>query len=504
MVHNEKRVFFEKIDAPLSALACNCLQLSCLLPGQDSYCAYTSSGDGSNWMERLCLTQQKATATMTLRDMVLPGSHDSASGTIGPWKPFSAAGRTQNFSVGRQLASGVRYLDVRVASATKGRDLLSIWHGCLEGGDFEDVLVEVGDFVRDHPKELIILELVPEYGKKFSAEQRRRCLDRAHELLGGSSTIIPGDQLRDIITNKPFVEVAELPQSVAVLLHGRFFEGDGIGMTEEEITAKYGFVNGGKYLRNPWNNTRDISELLAKNLQTVENHKDDREMLLSNQFVVTPGVGNASDVVNALTGKNSLRPVSHACQLYAPGLLDHYLCRNADKSWNIVALDFNDLCPEISDLLISLNWMHTTTMQVLLASICVNGTNQDVTEKVQRNVCRGCVLFLVDPEVDLSSGADKFSISIAYCLSSSAAGDGRSQYYVATVDVSCDSPVIISPYCTNKSSTQVEVTDDNGSSGVVYRGKMYPSKVAISEEASTATIFEYSIEGSKCSFHTSI
>jgi hypothetical protein len=88
---------------------------------------------------------------------------------------------------------------------------------------------------------------------------------------------------------------------------------------------------------------RDISELLAKNLQTVEDHKDDREVLLSNQFVVTPGVGNANDVVNALTGKNSLHPVSHACRLYASGLLDHYLCRNADKSWNIVALDFCDL-----------------------------------------------------------------------------------------------------------------------------------------------------------------
>lgn len=503
MVHNQKREFFQKIDGPLSALACNCLQLSCLLPGRDSYCTYHSTADTANWMGQLVgqtVAGNSDDSKFTLRDLVLPGSHDSASGTIGPCKPFSAAGRTQNLTVGQQLEAGVRYLDVRVAASTKGGDLLSIWHGCLEGGKFEDVLQEVTDFVQNHDKEVIILELVPEFGKKFDAEQRRNCLDLTHQLLGGGSIIIPGDQLHDIIENKPFVEVAVQPQSVAVLLHGRFFEGEGMGMTEEEITAKYGFVNSAQVLCNPWNNTRDLTELMAKNLKTVEECETLRGKLLSNQFLVTPGVGGVNDIVGALTGKNSLRPVSHACRLYGPGVLDSFLCQQADKAWNIVALDFVDLCPDITDYLIALNWKHVVTMKVLLAAICVNGSDQDATKKVQSFLYRDAVLFFVDPEEDLGAGVDQFTFTVAYSLTS---GKSNVQYHVVTVDVGGDCPVIISPFCFNKGSVHIEVTHDAGATGVVHRGKTYATKAEVGSggNSGTWTTFEYHIDGTQCEFN---
>lgn len=499
MVHNQKRDFFDKLDGPLSALACNCFQLSCLIPGRESYCIYESSADTSNWMGQL-VASLSPTSTMTLRDMVLPGSHDSASGTIGPFKPFSAAGRTQNYSAGQQLQAGIRYLDLRVASSAKGGDILSIWHGCLEGGNFEEVLQDIATFVQDHPKEFIVLELVPEFGKKFGTDQRRRCLERAHELLGGDRTIIPGDQLREIVSTKPYAHVADLPQSVAVLLHDRFFEGDGIGMTDAEVTAKFGFVKGGKFLKNPWNNTRDITELLAKNLKTVEDLATVRDRFVSNQFLVTPGVGNANDVINALMGKNSLRPVSHACRLYAPNVMDRFLCQQADKSWNIVALDFVDLCPDITDFMIALNWKNSVTMKVSLAAICVDGANQDVTSTVQANMFRDAVVFLVDPETDVASGSSNFNLAVAYSLTHRNDSKKAVQHFVTTVDVSCDSPVIISPYCCNKTSQTVEITADNGVTGVAFRGQVFPTKAQVAD-ANGSAVFEYNIDGAKCDFH---
>jgi hypothetical protein len=511
MVHNEKRVFFEKIDGPLSSLAFNCLQLSCLLPGQDTYCSYESNADTANWMGQLVKQslQKPSNSTLTLRDMVLPGSHDSASATIGMWKPFSAAGRTQNLSVGQQLGAGIRYLDVRVASATKGsrNNLLSIWHGCLEGGNFDDVMSDIADFVKDHPKEFVLLELVPEYGKPFQGPDRIKCLERAFELLGGSATIFPANQVRDILTTKPYVQVAECPQSVVVLLHERFFDNL---VSPDEVAAQYGFVNSSDHLRNPWNNTRDITQLLAKNLQTAQDYKDDREHLVCNQFFVTPGVGNANEIVGTLTGQNSLRPVSHACRLYAPSVLDHFFVRrHANEPWNIISLDFVDLCPEVVNYLIALNWKTTMRMNIELAAMCVNGAHQDVTKKVQSSVCRDTVLFLVDPEVDVSSGADQFFLTVAYSLSKtngSAVGNGNgddTQYHVATIAVSCDAPVILSPFCSNKSTLKVEIKGANGSSGVAYRDQVFSSKDSVPDqtpETQKGALLEFSIQGSKCEF----
>jgi hypothetical protein len=498
VVINPKEAFFSKIDGPLSALACNCLQLTCMLPSRDSYCTYQSTADTSNWMGQLVASSSIAATTMTLRDMVLPGSHDSASGTIGPCKPFSAAGRTQNVSVGQQLQAGARYLDIRVAASSKSKDLLSIWHGCLEGGKFEDVLQEVSDFVQNHVKEVVIVELVPEFGKAFDVGQRIRCLDVAYELLS-ADTIIPGDQVREIIENKPFAEVAGQKQRVVVLLHDRFFEGEGMGMTDAEITAKYGFVKSGEFMRNPWNDTRDPKELMAKNLQTVEECEAARDRLVSNQFMATPGVGSISDVVGALTGKNSLRPVSHACRLYKAGVLDRFLCQNADKAWNIVALDFVDLCPDIVDFLIALNWK-LVTMKILFAAVCVDGKDQNVTAKVQSFLCRDCVLFLVDPDEDLGTGAERFTLSVAYSLSCDSGGKNNRQYHVTFVDVGCDCPILISPFCANEGSVQVEVTDDNGATGVVHRGKTYTTKAEV-PGGMNGTALEYNIDGAnKCEF----
>lgn len=489
-----KKDYFHKLDGPLSALACNCLQLSCMLPSRDTYCTYTSTANTANWMGQL--VAEVKDNKMTLRDMVIPGTHDSASGTIGPCKPFSAAGRTQNISIRLQLEEGVRYLDVRVATSSKSKDRLSIWHGCLEGGIFEDVLQEVSDFVQDHPNEVIILELVPEYGKQFDVAQKRSCLDVAQQLLSADN-IIPGSELRDIIENKPFTELAKQKQRVAVLLHDRFFEGDGMGMTEEEITEKYGFVKSGQFLRNPWHNTRDSKELLDKNLKTVEELKKFRGRLLSNQFVATPGVSGIPEIIGALTGKNSLRPVSHACRLYQTGVLDRFLRQHADKAWNIVSLDFIELCPDITEVCIALNWTHVT-MKILLAAVCVDDSNRDVTEKVQFFLCRETALFLVDPGGDLGIAEEHFALTVAYSLSSD---DGTTiQYYVTTFDVDCDCPILISPFCCNEGALKIEITEDNGVTGVVHRGKLYTTK-AEAKGGESGTIFEYNIDGTNCEFN---
>jgi hypothetical protein len=500
MVHNPKREFFHKLDTPLSSVLCNCLQVSCMIPNRDLYCTYNSTAMTAQWMEQL-VASAPPNHTFTLRDLVLPGTHDSGSGTIGRFKIFSAAGRTQNLSLYEQLKAGIRYLDVRVANgSTGGDDILSIWHGCLEGGNLDKSLQGVLDFLQEHTKELVVIELVPEYGKKFSTNQKRCCLDIAQRLLGGSERIIPASQLREIIETKPFGQViSSMSQRVIVLLHNRFFEGDdAIDISMEDISSKYGFGKGDELLNNPWNNTRDCAELMQRNLSTVQQFAPYRDRLLSNQFVATPGVsGGAKDVVGVLTGANSLRPVSHACRLYAPNSLDRFLCQNADESWNIIALDFVDLCPEITDYLISLNWRHVVNTKILFAATYLDGISVDVTDKIQALLKRSAVVYLPDPDQDLQAGSETFTLTVAYSLNGK---ENKQQFHVVTIDVSGDAPVILSPFCCNEGSIRVPITVDNGGTGFVCRGKVYTTKAEVPKE-SNATVLEYHIEESHCQFN---
>lgn len=120
-----KKQYYRTIDGPLSSVLLNCLQLTCFFPQRKTFTDYESNGDSANWMSKV---------DVPLKQLVVPGTHDSATGTIGRFKPFSAAGRTQSLSIMEQMQAGARYLDIRVASGSS-RDL-SIWHGCLEVGYF--------------------------------------------------------------------------------------------------------------------------------------------------------------------------------------------------------------------------------------------------------------------------------------------------------------------------------------------------------------------------------
>lgn len=146
--------FRKTADRTCSALLCNCLQLSCCLP-QNSFVAVTVPPQSANWMSELASQD----SSIKIRDLVMPGTHDSASYTISGWKPFSAVGLTQSLSVTDQLMSGARYLDIRFAGSANDPNALSIWHGCLEGGSLKDILEEIRNFLKQHPGEFLVLEV---------------------------------------------------------------------------------------------------------------------------------------------------------------------------------------------------------------------------------------------------------------------------------------------------------------------------------------------------------
>ena len=147
--------------------------------------------DLSDWVAQV----YKDRGSTTLRDMVIPGTHDSGTYNINESvdiapdvKPelkavFSVAkksavgwAKTQSFDVKAMFEQGIRHLDLRIR---KHKGEFVIVHSFV-GMKVVDVLKQARDFANAHPKEPIILEVA----KTPSAEDMPALLDLFDQYVG--------------------------------------------------------------------------------------------------------------------------------------------------------------------------------------------------------------------------------------------------------------------------------------------------------------------------------
>jgi len=103
------------------------------------------------WMTSLDLD------TITARDVVWPGTHNSATNRIGVCyftRPFF---QCQKLSIYDQLVSGVRVLDIRVQQDRR------VCHGMLCSYGVDSVIKDVKRFLDETTLEFLILEIRTEY-----------------------------------------------------------------------------------------------------------------------------------------------------------------------------------------------------------------------------------------------------------------------------------------------------------------------------------------------------
>lgn len=129
----------------------------------------------SNWMK-------KVSDSTRLSKMSIPGTHDSGT---GDWKwnnlpvlsnsgtllvEFVKAVLTQDFSIKKQLESGVRFLDIRLRQS---KNWFEIYHGIVFLGIHfgGGVLNPVKDFLNKNPTETVIISYQEELKPKDSTEK---------------------------------------------------------------------------------------------------------------------------------------------------------------------------------------------------------------------------------------------------------------------------------------------------------------------------------------------
>lgn len=95
---------------------------------------------------------------LRLSQIVWPGTHDSATDSIGVpliSRPFA---QCQSLSIYAQLSLGARAIDIRVQQDRR------VCHGVLTAYPVDHALDQITKFLSENPSEIIILEIRTEYG----------------------------------------------------------------------------------------------------------------------------------------------------------------------------------------------------------------------------------------------------------------------------------------------------------------------------------------------------
>ena len=121
-----------------------------------------------NWMENL----YKKLPETRLRDIIIPGTHNSGSYGITKRSPLAPGAskllavakrtasnwaKTQNLTILEQLKKGIRHIDLRIA---KHRGQFVLVHG-LVSVPLKEVLKDLRIWGIAHPKEIVFIEIVP-------------------------------------------------------------------------------------------------------------------------------------------------------------------------------------------------------------------------------------------------------------------------------------------------------------------------------------------------------
>lgn len=293
-----------------------------------------------------------------LNQVIIPGSHDSATYKLEPsigknqnitskfnllkyvglgdmfMKIAQDWSQTQDRTVYRQLSDGIRYLDLRVIYRDSKKDFYTV-HG-LYGPALSDVLEQITSFLKEHPKEIVIIQIGDM--RYMGANQ-----EQAHEeLIAKFEKAFHDKMIKRNEFSGPTMTIDELwkNKKQVFLIHDK-----------SEAVKTHNTVWSKNYIISPWANTDKITELkkkLDKSLADRPFLSKDRLYVIQAQMTGNPRVMLSSQ--NPLSkGYKSLRGMADAVRATVPDWLKDW----KDIKPNIIMLDFVE--PTITRKIYELN-----------------------------------------------------------------------------------------------------------------------------------------------------
>ncbi len=302
-----------------------------------------------------------------LKDIVIPGTHDSGTAVISENNAvFSRDGRvpdvrglskiaskivpwskTQDLTIKEQLDIGVRFFDFRVSVEENNELYLS--HG-LRGEKLSDSLKAITDFYEKnkHPKELVIIKV-----KGFP--------DKQCEKIDGNQLIVNefknylSKQLisrRKLTEKLPLTKYSDLIKNgnIVILFDARVKEGD-TGRKMNEAFMNNEWLFDGSCLASPWGNTVSVEELFQYSIKTAKEVADDK--LYALHWTLTANAGYIGKHLTSEFGIRYLTSKLNGGKLYKGSYRLEDLIEQIPRI-NIVQHDFID--KDKAAYLVRLNW----------------------------------------------------------------------------------------------------------------------------------------------------
>lgn len=257
-------------------------------------------------------------------------------------------------TVHEQLNAGARYLDVRVCGHKN--DIVTC-HGIVKGGKLAAIVEEVDKFLCDNPKEFVIVEIKNE--APMTSSQKHQVLHLIQSTFGERMITFADVQTWFQLKQVTMGEMRERQKNMLILIHNSFsYHRDGICYNMKMVAKEFSCFNNSTLLHDKWHNTTNLGELLNGNLTHLRRFSIyDRDCMICSQFILTPQPpNNLLDTMSLLFGLKSLQPITLVKQLYQKEDVLHSFIRDRPGlHWNIVSLDFIDLCPGFINFLLDIN-----------------------------------------------------------------------------------------------------------------------------------------------------
>lgn len=354
----------------LFTAACCLLWLTPLFAQQSSTINYNAA----SWITDLLLPQK---ATLTLKDIVIPGAHDagmsvlSATGGIQRSTINECNTLTQLYPVGQQLEMGIRMFDLRVGILNEKLYTKHCSSNCMEeaiGGGYGESLPAIVNslrsFLEKHSKEFILISFTHFCDKEISAPQL-------------------GEWLRDslgkewIFDPSPYKNIGEIPLhqlSGKVLLAFENYNAaalrvsscsfDSSSNTFVNFNRAYAATNNAKTLVarekqffNQLNNHVNANDLVRLDWQLTQT--SDEAAMVCNDFQ-SQRTGLALDMTMLLTnlirGHKSILTLSHKNNQRLTSAISNWIADNTINRYNKPNILFVDVAGQwITDYCIQLN-----------------------------------------------------------------------------------------------------------------------------------------------------
>lgn len=133
-----------------------------------------------NWMGLLAMHNPN----IDLRQVIIPGSHSSASSYISKSKFLAGTVRYQDQNITSQLEKGIRFFDIHCGSYGKKDHKFCIASHAFSGPTILEVFQEIISFCQKNKNEFLIIGLVNESNRGLNSGQKLRLFEILSKALG--------------------------------------------------------------------------------------------------------------------------------------------------------------------------------------------------------------------------------------------------------------------------------------------------------------------------------